>query len=609
LDFVKKSYILGRLRSTLKGSEYKHLNYEAVDEQSESASFTTLEEYALQHVKLHAADGIKGLAADLAAGAFDRLKASTQATVNEASIRGIIRDRIAIAIIEKENSQKVASSLAKELKSGWSRDWRRVAETELHRAKMMGAAQAIVNKIGIYKNSDGADSLVSVVPSPTRCEDCGHHFLDDRGNPRVFRLSQLLKQGTNAESGVKHTRSGGLHNHWKTTLPPLHPRCGCRIVYVPKGMGWETGKLRVIDENIYVEELKKAVDTGSMSATIKPPGPKSSQGQSASAELAASPPSMAGAPAPGNTPGPGAPPSSGSTAGTAAVKLGAGGQQDMVDCPFSGGQECLSNGGNGAKHHKSDGKIMEAHRKALEGGVVPSNPEAAAADREREQQLAVSWGKLPHTHDKVMSHLSKGDLSEVRNTKEGMSREDIEEARNNGLTGITDSYKVRIKDNGNAMMKPSPPLSMSGGDLGNCPAQRHHHHEAAAYSYSNLLGLDSHVPPTATRDYEGTGQSMQQWLEDYRPLSATLRKSGMSEKHGGNNYSALMKACPKDKREALRKKVDEIICMDLASNNGDSHGDQWMVSKDFSDVRKIDNGVAFGNFVGTLCLLVRCREA
>lgn len=238
IDFVKKSYILGRFRSMLKSSEYKTLNYESVEEQVAAAGFTTLEEYALQHVKLHAADGVKGLAADLAAGAFDRLKAATQATLNEASVRGIIRDTLALAIIEKQNSQKVASTLAKDLKTDWSRDWRRVAETELHRAKIVGMAQAIVNKLGVYANSDGADSLVSIVPSSTRCDDCGSHFLDVKGNPRVFRLSHLLEQGSNADVGVKHTRSGGLHNHWKTTLPPLHPRCYSKDTDVLTRRGW-----------------------------------------------------------------------------------------------------------------------------------------------------------------------------------------------------------------------------------------------------------------------------------------------------------------------------------------------------------------------------------
>ncbi len=40
LDFVEKSYILGRLRATLKSSEYKRLNYEAVEEQVASAGTT-----------------------------------------------------------------------------------------------------------------------------------------------------------------------------------------------------------------------------------------------------------------------------------------------------------------------------------------------------------------------------------------------------------------------------------------------------------------------------------------------------------------------------------------------------------------------------------------
>jgi hypothetical protein len=925
LDFAKKSYVLGRLRSLLKSSEYKKLNFEEIVEKTDTEKFTTLEEYVLQHVKLHAAEGIKRLADDVAAGAFSRLAEATQQTINEAAVRGIIRDKVELALLEKQNSQKLASTLAKELKTGWNRDWRRVAETELHHAKQMGSAQAIVNKVGVYKNSDGSDSLVSIVPSPDRCDDCGSHFLDSEGNPKVFRLSQLLKQGTNADSKVKHTRSGGLHNHWKTTVPPLHPRCyskytdvltrrgwipiseitiadkifslnpltrdvewvsvkqvmsyeneptllrfysrnfdlavtkdhhmvglsdwnykhnrekeltfwhaentpssrhlyrssewvgelsefntfgltieefcvfmgyylsegnchpmrgqinitqfkkdskqlmwetlskmpfetcsfikkgiyiqhkhlwdylqrfglshekfvpneikslpkkylklfwdayvlgdgcvregsntfkgggfreevavstsslqmtadlgeiilklggrpsyykegprtvkhyngtytakypqwyvrycysqwasvvnmtieeipyndtvycielekfhtlyvrynnkctwsgncGCRLVYIPKGMGWENGKLQVVDEDIYVEELKKAVDKTSLAPTITPPGPKTTSPKAPtptttpSVKTSASPPSMAGAPAPGNVPGPGKPKSAVDPLAKTTLA------DDMSPCPFGGGDECKSHGGNGAKHHKSDGAIMEAHRKSMQQGAVPADPAAAQADKAREEQEAKNWNKTTRPHTETLSHLSNGEFAEVKDIKDGMSSDDIAEARARGAVGINDAFKVRIKDNGSAMMKPSPSDDRSTGDLGNCPAGRHHEHEAASYDYSLMMGLDSHVPPTSTREYNGQEHSMQQWLEGYNPLGATMG--------GGNLYKAALNAAPADKKDALKKKMDEIICLDLVSNNGDSHGDQWMISEDFSDVRKIDNGVAFGN--------------
>ena len=98
LDFVQKSYILGRLQAILKSSEYKNLSYEEVEAKVKKAKFTSLEEYAVEYAKLHAADGLKGLAADIAAGAFDRLASAVHETVSEASVRGIIQDQTAMAL-------------------------------------------------------------------------------------------------------------------------------------------------------------------------------------------------------------------------------------------------------------------------------------------------------------------------------------------------------------------------------------------------------------------------------------------------------------------------------------------------------------------------------
>lgn len=581
IDFAKKSYILGRMRAVLKNSEYKNLNYEQVNEEAEAASFTTLEEYALQHVKLHAADGIKGLASDLAAGAFNRLKASMQDTLNEAAVRGIIRDRLALALIEKENSQKVASTLAKELKAGWSRDWRLVVETELHRAKMMGSAQAIVNKIDIYKNSDGADSLVSIVPSPTRCDDCGHHFLDSRGNPKVFRLSQLLDQGSNADPDVKHTRKNGKHNHWKTTLPPLHPRCGCRLVYVPKGMGWEDGKLQIIDENVYVEELKKAVDQGSMSATIKPPGPKSSQGPKASVSTAANPPSMSGAPAPSNTPGPGAPKQAGPVSEWE--------YYDGEGTPPSDGGWKQSESGAWRRPKGSGGK----------GGKA--TPEMEAQRQALKEQEAANWNRDPKPADVVSSHLSMGEISHTR----PLSQEDVGETSSLGVNEGTTEL-VTIEGNGRGVMKPAleygDRILKEGGFTEGCgtvPHGTHAENEADAYGYLTAMFGGGFCPVTVLREHDGQNKSVQQWAEDTKQAGSWAEKNAPS---GAQNAAQFVLGSAADKQK-LQTKMSDIVFGDIGMNNNDRHMGNLQLSFNdkgqVTDMVPVDHGPTAGNdFMG-----------
>ncbi len=579
LDLAKKSYVLGRLQATLKSSEYKKLSYEEVEEKVAEAKFTSLEEYAVENAKLHAVDGLKNLSSAVAAGAFERLKGAVREAVNEASVRGITRDKAAMAQTERQPYQKLVSTLAKELKAAFNRDWKRVAATELHRAKQMGTAQAIVNKIGPYKHSDGPDSMVRIIPNPDTCVDCADRYLDENGEPRTFRLTEILQAGSNAESGVKHTRENGKHVHWKTTLPPLHPACGCRLVYAPGG------------------PLQKAVDRGSTSPTIKPPGPPS-------------PGSIPGIPAPGNKPGPGAP-SGAITAGAATARtqvdpmgktaLAEGPKRDMVDCPFGGGDECEKHGGprGGAKTHEAGGFYMKRHAEHIQAGASPTDPEAAQALMAEERQKADAYTKYPPAAQQVLKDIGQGEVAEMRNLKEGMSEEDIAEAREKGLVGLADSFKARIKDNGNAMMKPGTVRGdtgrIAGGDLGQAPAGQFHNHEAAAYDYSLLLGATDTVPPTTTRVHEGQAMSSQQWLDGYSAMGATLTTSGALEESGNNYYKALLDSAPAEKREALKRKADEIICMSTACNGGDDHDDNWMISDNFDDVRKIDNGASFGN--------------
>jgi hypothetical protein len=586
LDYVKKSYVLGRLRATLKDKEYKTLNYEAVDEHAASASFTTLEEYALQHVKLHAADGIKGLTADLAAGAFNRLKGATQDTLNEASVRGIIRDQLAIAVIDKQNSQKVASNLAKELKTSWSRDWRRVAETELHRAKVMGSAQAIVNKLGIFQNSDGADSLVSIVPSPSRCEDCGGHFLDAQGNPRVFRLSQLLSQGSNGDPGVKHTSSGGQHNHWKTTLPPLHPRCGCRVVYIPRGMGWVSGKLRVVDEHVYVEELKKAVDQGNLGATIKPPGPKSAQGASTSVEAAASPPSMPGSPAPGNTPGPGAP-------------KGAGSAIEWEYYPKEKGSPPDDWGGEQTE--------SGSWRRPKGSGGGPSTPEQDSQKRSLKEQDAKQWNKGGKSADVVVNHLSQGEISHTRPLQqedvggtEG-SEGDLGLGAQQGATLL-----VTIEGNGRGVMKPSQELSprvLAGESYtegcGTVPHGSQAQNEVDAFGFMTGLFGEGFCPPTTMREHEGKQKSVQQWQEGTHQAHKFIQDN---KEPGDRTMGSVMMRMAADP-VALKNKISDIVFADISMNNQDRHMGNLQFKTDdqgkITDVLPIDHGPTMANdFMG-----------
>jgi hypothetical protein len=285
----------------------------------------------------------------------------------------------------------------------------------------------------------------------------------------------------------------------------------------------------------------------------------------------------------------------------AKTELGEGGEKEMVDCPFGGGDECKKHGGQGGATHEAGGAEMKAHQEYLEAGAEPTDPEAAKQMVAAERNKADAYSKYPPNAQQVLKDIGSGDIVEITDTKDGISPEDMAQAMHKGVTGLADSFKVRIKDNGHAMMKPGVVYddkktgTLAGGDLGQCPSGQFHNHEAAAYDYSLLLGSADSVPVTTTRTHAGKEMSMQAWAEGFSPLGNALDESGAAEEAKGNKYKALLDSAPDGKREALERKVGEIICMSTASNGGDDHTDNWMVADDFSDVRKIDNGASFGN--------------
>ena len=564
VGLAEKSYVLGRLRALLKTSEYKKVNYQKLTELTDTAKFTSLEELAIQEAKLHAGTQLKRVADDIAAGAFDRLSEGLGQAVTESMIQEIVRDKTALALKEKQSYQKLASTLVKTLKTDWSRDWRRVAVTELHRAKVRGTAMAIVNRLDVYRNSDGVDSLVSIVPNPDTCEDCSHHYIRN-GNPKIFKLSELLGSGSNADVGVSHRRgASGRHVGWKTTLPPLHPRCGCRLVYIPPGMSWVNGKLEVTDRKIYVDTISKAVDQGNLGATIKPPGPKATQGAGGAAAAAASPPSITGAAAPGNTPGPGRPASGGPSI-TWEYWKGEG------QPPSEGGWEQSPNG--------------RWRRPAGSGGSAGS-PEQEEAKRKLKVEDAKNWGKTGHETQTVISHLSTGEIAHIHT----MGEEDPSEA------GINASYRVTIDGNGRGLMKPaqshSPEIKAGKHYTEGCGTVPHgsqHKNEQAAYGLFTGLGLD-HCPPTTERMHDGQAQSVQQWQEGMPQALAHLADT-FGDKRVGFGDVLAKSGDP----EGFRKKLDEITVMDLIMNSQDRHLGNLLFNDDMTDVKAIDHGVSFGS--------------
>jgi hypothetical protein len=100
----------------------------------------------------------------------------------------------------------------------------RSVETTLNNAIQYGRAQAISER-------GGHDPWVFKRPRPDCCNECRQAYLHPDGKtPRLFRLSELMKNGSN----VGRTRDERL-----PTVDSLHPWCRCLLSELPDGFGFD----------------------------------------------------------------------------------------------------------------------------------------------------------------------------------------------------------------------------------------------------------------------------------------------------------------------------------------------------------------------------------
>lgn len=130
------------------------------------------------------------------------------------SIQGLLQQ----GITERWSPQKTASMMANTV-GDYTRNWRRIAQTEL---------QALFNDATVLEGIHylGNNIKIARIPETTACHYCLDLFLDENGVPRLFTPQEMVANRTNI--GVPRAE-------WKPTLYPLHPLCRCGVQVVMPG--------------------------------------------------------------------------------------------------------------------------------------------------------------------------------------------------------------------------------------------------------------------------------------------------------------------------------------------------------------------------------------
>ena len=136
-----------------------------------------------------------------------------------------------VAGVEKRKSVSEIVAGLRESTQSYSRDWTRVAVTEVNNAFQEGKLATI------QKANPGRDPWVFKRVQPSSCKDCVEAYTLKSGIPRLFRLSKLLAMGSNVHR--KHAdRTAVVGSH--------HPWCSCVLGEMPPGIGFDSSGNLVI---------------------------------------------------------------------------------------------------------------------------------------------------------------------------------------------------------------------------------------------------------------------------------------------------------------------------------------------------------------------------
>lgn len=211
---VQNAYVLGRLHTASEAARTaRDQPLGAALESVRNFDLSAADQRALAYLQTSAGEYLRGIAQS-ATGYMTAKMLAAQRITDTAPYLSAVRATLATGMLERQTRAEVARELA-EATGDWSRDMRRVAHTELHRAHQTGSAQTMLERA---QARGDADVEVSFVVRPDACPKCRGLYLKPNGEKRMFSLSEVVANGTNV---------GRKAAAWQPVVPPLHPNCTC----------------------------------------------------------------------------------------------------------------------------------------------------------------------------------------------------------------------------------------------------------------------------------------------------------------------------------------------------------------------------------------------
>lgn len=242
---IRNAFVFGRLyRAVEEGRSYK-----AVLKQALNAPLLKPDLHAIAIAEQQTANHITALGDDLAADAGRLIAARNRDLIRKMAVDfhahklpATVRDEAIKRELGMEIPEKIVNSwqgFSSELYHAMedkSRDWDRIAFFELQDAKGQGKGLALLEQFG-------PEQLVYKRPLPTACAQCRHLYLDEDGNPRLFRLRDMLAWGNNIGRKPLPVRGGVVSSverddgaeALKPVAGQIHPWCSCQGPFAVTG--------------------------------------------------------------------------------------------------------------------------------------------------------------------------------------------------------------------------------------------------------------------------------------------------------------------------------------------------------------------------------------
>ena len=231
-DLISDSYKYGKLR-ILKNRDLSKMSQSEVETLLKKLNLTKNQQKSVEYLQVKTQQSIDTLHTKILANVMNSI------VQDKLNMYENVQKVIPEAIADHTDRYKVIQKL-REQSEDWKRDWHRVAHTEMWDAKVMGEANAIIdNESPVSKK--GSDTLVFKRPAPNACPQCIKHYLEADGiTPKIFKLSELMSNGTNY---------GKKTADWKPTVGVLHPNCMCPLSVMPDGYHFDAaGQLEPDDD-------------------------------------------------------------------------------------------------------------------------------------------------------------------------------------------------------------------------------------------------------------------------------------------------------------------------------------------------------------------------